>query len=56
MDQASLSRLENGRQPNPTIDTLWRYAHAVGKQLVLTHADGPAQEPTPRKPARSARS
>ncbi len=40
MDQATLSRLENGRQPNPTIDTLWRYAHAVGRQLVLTHADG----------------
>lgn len=41
MDQASLSRLENGRQPNPTVDTLWRYARALGRQLVLTHA-GPA--------------
>jgi transcriptional regulator with XRE-family HTH domain len=39
MDQATLSRLENGRQPNPTVDTLWRYAHAVGRQLVLTHTD-----------------
>ena len=39
MDQATLSRLENGRQPNPTVDTLWRYARAVGRQLVLTHAD-----------------
>jgi DNA-binding XRE family transcriptional regulator len=38
MDQATLSRLENGRQPNPTVDTLWRYARAVGRQLVLTHA------------------
>ena len=38
MDQATLSRLENGRQPNPTIDTLWRYAHAVGRELVVTHA------------------
>jgi transcriptional regulator with XRE-family HTH domain len=37
MDQATLSRLENGRQPNPTIDTLWRYAHAVGRRLVLGH-------------------
>ena len=35
MDQATLSRLENGRQPNPTVDTLWRYAHAVGRQLLL---------------------
>jgi DNA-binding XRE family transcriptional regulator len=41
MDQASLSRLENGRQPNPTIDTLWRYAHAVGRRLVLRHAAAP---------------
>ncbi len=40
MDQATLSRLENGRQPNPTVDTLWRYARGVGRQLVLTHADG----------------
>src|SRR5207302_3745302 len=39
MDQATLSRLENGRQPNPTVDTLWRYARAVGRQLVLTHVD-----------------
>jgi DNA-binding XRE family transcriptional regulator len=39
MDQATLSRLENGRHPNPTVDTLWRYARAVGRQLVLTHAD-----------------
>src|ERR1700730_2514626 len=38
MDQATLSRLENGRQPNPTVDTLWRYARAVGRDLVLTEA------------------
>jgi transcriptional regulator with XRE-family HTH domain len=42
MDQATLSRLENGRQPNPTIDTLWRYARAVGRQLVLTQTDAVA--------------
>ena len=42
MDQTTLSRLENGRHPNPTVDTLWRYAHAVGRQLVLTHAKPPA--------------
>ncbi|MBI1829934.1 MAG: helix-turn-helix transcriptional regulator [Planctomycetes bacterium] len=35
MDQATLSRLETGRQPNPTVDTLWRYARAVGRRLVL---------------------
>jgi DNA-binding XRE family transcriptional regulator len=42
MDQATISRLENGRQPNPTVDTLWRYANAVGRQLVLTYADATA--------------
>ena len=42
MDQATLSRLETGRQPNPTIDTLWRYANAVGRQLVVTHAKAAA--------------
>jgi DNA-binding XRE family transcriptional regulator len=38
MNQASISRLENGRQPNPTVDTLWRYASAVGRKLFLTQA------------------
>lgn len=55
MDQASLSRLENGRQPNPTVDTLWRYARAVGRQLVLTHADPAAPERDNRKAAGPAR-
>ena len=55
MDQATLSRLENGRQPNPTVDTLWRYARAVGRQLVLTHADAGVEEPGNGKAGRSAR-
>ncbi len=42
MDQASLSRLENGHQPNPTVDTLWRYARAVGRRLVLSHSEAGA--------------
>ena len=45
INQASLSRLENGRQPNPTVDTLWRYAHAVGRELVLTHSETALAEP-----------
>ncbi|MCI0682687.1 MAG: helix-turn-helix transcriptional regulator [Gemmataceae bacterium] len=53
MDQASLSRLENGRQPNPTVDTLWRYARAVGRRLVLTHAEAAA---SPRDNGKAARS
>jgi DNA-binding XRE family transcriptional regulator len=55
MDQATLSRLENGRQPNPTVDTLWRYARAVGRQLVLTHAGAGSKGPGDGKAARSAR-
>lgn len=35
IDQPALSRLENGHCPNPTMDTLWRYAAAVGQRLVL---------------------
>ena len=34
--KANLSRLENARNPNPKIDTLARYAEALGKDLVLT--------------------
>src|SRR5205809_7865019 len=36
IDQPALSRLENGHSPNPTVDTLWRYAAAVGQRLVLS--------------------
>jgi ribosome-binding protein aMBF1 (putative translation factor) len=34
MDRAAISRLENGYQMNPTIDTLTRYAAALGKGIV----------------------
>lgn len=36
IDQPALSRLENGRNKNPTLDTLWRYAAAVGRRLILS--------------------
>ena len=39
IDKAALSRLENGQHINPTIDTLYRYAEALGKSLVLDFAD-----------------
>src|SRR4051812_38385634 len=39
MDQSALSKLETGRRPNPTIETLVRYAEAVGKRLVLSLTD-----------------
>ena len=57
IDQPALSRLENGHTPNPTLDTLWRYAAAVGKRLVLTAEEIPdtraaasnARRPSPKK-------
>lgn len=39
MDRSALSKLETGQRPNPTIETLVRYADAVGKRLVVTLAD-----------------
>jgi len=42
IDKAALSRLENGIQANPTIETLLRYAAAVGKRLRWTLEDAPA--------------
>ncbi len=39
MDRSALSKLETGQRPNPTIETLVRYAEAVGKRLVVTLAD-----------------
>jgi hypothetical protein len=59
IDQPALSRLENGHTQNPTLDTLWRYAAAVGKRLVLSAEDVPdtravpsnARRPVPKKAA-----
>jgi hypothetical protein len=36
LDKATLSRLEAGQQVNPTVDTLSRYALALGRGLVLS--------------------
>lgn len=33
IDKGALSRLENGQQLNPTVNTLARYVHALGKSL-----------------------
>jgi DNA-binding XRE family transcriptional regulator len=34
LDRAVISRLENGKQSNPTVATLMRYAAALGKRIV----------------------
>jgi transcriptional regulator with XRE-family HTH domain len=39
MDRSAISKLESGQRPNPTLDTLVRYAEAVGKRLVVQLAD-----------------
>jgi DNA-binding XRE family transcriptional regulator len=43
MDRSALSKLETGQRPNPTLETLVRYAEAVGKRLVMTLADAQEQ-------------
>jgi DNA-binding phage protein len=39
MDRSALSKLENGQRANPTVETLVRYAEALGKRLVVSLAD-----------------
>ena len=39
IDKGALSRLENGQQLNPTVNTLARYARALGKALAWGLAD-----------------
>ena len=60
IDQPALSRLENGHNPNPTLDTLWRYAAATGKRLVLSAKDVPDMRPAAagfvnRRPKKASR-
>ena len=35
MDRSAISKLETGQRANPTLDTLVRYAQAVGRRLVV---------------------
>ena len=39
MSRSAISRLENDDSANPTIETLTRYAEALGKQLAITLTD-----------------
>jgi DNA-binding Xre family transcriptional regulator len=41
IDQAALSRLETGRNENPTVETLCRVATALGKTIRCTLEDAP---------------
>lgn len=42
IDQAALSRIENGRNANPTVDTLFRIAASLGKAIYCTCQDAPS--------------
>src|ERR1700730_13035829 len=39
MDRSALSKLETCQRANPTVETLVRYAEAVGKRLIVSLAD-----------------
>lgn len=43
--RGALCRLENELEPNPTVSTLMRYAHALGKRIVIKLVD--LDEPLP---------
>jgi DNA-binding XRE family transcriptional regulator len=43
MDRSALSKLETGQRANPTVETLVRYAEAVGKRLVVSLADAESE-------------
>jgi len=39
MDRSAISKLETGRRENPSIDTLVRYANALGKRILVDIVD-----------------
>jgi DNA-binding XRE family transcriptional regulator len=39
IERSTLSRLENNAEANPTVNTLTRYAEAVGKKVFVVFAD-----------------
>ncbi|MGA2034685.1 MAG: helix-turn-helix transcriptional regulator [Thermoguttaceae bacterium] len=41
IDRGTLSKLENDENPNVTMNTLMRYAQAVGKTVLVQLADAP---------------
>jgi DNA-binding XRE family transcriptional regulator len=50
MDKAALSRLETGKQPNPTVESLFRVATALGKTIGLRlESPGPKRRRRSRK-------
>jgi ribosome-binding protein aMBF1 (putative translation factor) len=53
LDRAVVSRLEHGKQDNPTVATLMRYAAALGKRFLWSYEDLATKVPERRgKPDR----
>jgi ribosome-binding protein aMBF1 (putative translation factor) len=50
IDKSALSRLENGQQLNPTVNTLARYLHALGKNIAWSLCER-ANQPEKKPPA-----
>jgi DNA-binding XRE family transcriptional regulator len=46
LDRAVVSRLENGKQDNPTVATLMRYAAAIGKRFLWSYEALPVKNAT----------
>jgi ribosome-binding protein aMBF1 (putative translation factor) len=42
LDKGMISRLENGKILNPTVNTLWKYANAVGMTVSMSAEKAPA--------------
>jgi transcriptional regulator with XRE-family HTH domain len=51
IDKAALSRLENGQQLNPTVNTLARYVRALGKTLTWGMTDDAEKRTVKTEPA-----
>ncbi len=56
LDRAVVSRLENGKQDNPTVVTLMRYAAAIGKRFLWSYEELPADVANGESKARGRRS
>ncbi len=49
IDQAALSRLETGTNGNPTLETLYRIASALGKEIVCVLKESGENAPRKRR-------
>ena len=55
VDHAAVSRLESGKQANPTVNTVMRYVEAIGSRVGWGIADRKDEAPIPRGGERASR-